>query len=896
MARRNKERRAAKRAEKRQNKIDSRTADVMGKELMDVQKAEKKRKKKEPKEVIDPQTGLNLSSPDPDSTIQKVKTKKKKKKVTTVTSPVQAGSIDIPQTSTTRELNYRKDPALKVNKMDKEGTLTDVVANTGRVTSRKIGDPTANALSPTPMPTQSAIDASNELRKSELNIGDEIRKEAESKVDEGKATQGQFNQALEDASKAEEEVKKEKQKISTPIPGDGSTLSGAMMAGGAPPVSFSGIGQKADVEKEVVNQAKANAEQNPSAPAANTAANLGAIEKLGIQDYYPTASRNIAVGTFTGEVIGSQTIYSGAGGLAPMGLYDARKRALAKAATAKQAAIDKFLTLEDTAKAYNMEYKDYAYDHLYDILEKHGFSVTSVMRDRDAAKEVYRLKSLGKELKFVEEESKSVLEQLGKEGAYVPPSIAKAAKNMFYGMQDKDKVFSGKSDLVKTISELKAYNSLTKKAEDLATEFSTKLSEMQMNEGAMANYAATGEVKGNEEFEKGKRSFVSKIQSGKLARGTDGYYTGMLKYFGGNVDELFSSYVDAANYSEDQLEASKKIFVNLMPESVEMTFNSYKDDSFKYYQLRENINLKKAEMIAAQQNTINLETQALSGAVGTIESGVAARLAETGGKYNPSDVNDRNFASYLIRSALNKSQSSGLFKWADEIPGKVGTDAYYSSQPIFVETKNAIKEDFANMTTTAYIKSGETYTPRAITLMELVNDAGRNFMLPAGKDKNNEMTYMKVGDKDLGRFNSLITGGKEASGGFVPTSSNTSLAYTDEYYGTMNKLTNKNLIQYAESPNKSQVRFFSGNLVVGTVEQEKRESVSAGTREVIKGATTLVDVERTYTLPGNWSGAERKASIGIDNADNKILFGDPTQKTRSSKFEGFNFGNSSNQQ
>jgi hypothetical protein len=857
---------------------------------MDVQKEENKRKKKEPKEVIDPQTGLNLSSPDPDSTIQKAKTKKKKKKVTTVTSPVQTGSINIPQTSTTRELDYRKDPALKVNKMDKKGTLTDVVANTGRVTSRKTGDPTSNALNLTSMPTQSAIDASNELRKSELNIGDEIRKEAESKVDEGKATQGQFNQALEDASKAEEEVKKEKQKISTPIPGDGSTLSGTMMAG-SPPVSFSGVGQKADVEKEVVTQAKDNATQNPSVTAANTAANLGAIEKLGIQDYYPTASRNIAVGTFTGEVIGSQTIYSGAGGLAPMGLYDARKRALAKAATAKQAAIDKFLTLEDTAKAYNMEYKDYAYDHLYDILEKHGFSVTSVMRDRDAAKEVYRLKSLGKELKFVEEESKAVLSQLGKEGSYVPPSIAKAAKDMFYGMQDKDKVFSGKSDLVKTISELKAYNSLTKKAEDLATEFSTKLSEMQMNEGAMANYAATGEVKGNEEFEKGKRSFVSKIQSGKLARGTDGYYTGMLKYFGGNVDELFSSYVDAANYSEDQLEASKKIFVNLMPESVEMTFQSYKDDSFKYYQLRESIKLKKAEMIASQQNTINLETQALNGAASTIEAGVAARISETGG-YNPKDVNDQNFARTLIRRAFNSSQSSGILKNTNEVPGKYGTNSYVSSQPIFVETKNAIKEDFGNMTTTAYLNG----RPVTITLNQLVSDQGKNYKLITGKNKEGKDLIRHVTTPELKRYIQLRDGGKEAIGGFVPTSSNTSLAYTEPMSGSISKLNEENIVQYANSPNKSQIRFFTGNLVVSGTAKEQRESVAGSAVDVLKGGTIETEVERTFALPGNWSGSERKSSIGMDNADNKILFRDPTQKTTSSKFEGFNFGNSSNQQ
>ena len=52
MARRNKERRAAKRAEKRQNKIDSRTAKIMSKELIDVQKAEKKGKKKNLKRLL----------------------------------------------------------------------------------------------------------------------------------------------------------------------------------------------------------------------------------------------------------------------------------------------------------------------------------------------------------------------------------------------------------------------------------------------------------------------------------------------------------------------------------------------------------------------------------------------------------------------------------------------------------------------------------------------------------------------------------------------------------------------------------------------------------------------------------------------------------------------------
>lgn len=49
------------------------------------------------------------------------------------------------------------------------------------------------------------------------------------------------------------------------------------------------------------------------------------------EDYYPQVGRAIGVGTSSGEIIGSRTIYTGAGVLAPMGLYDARKRALAAA-------------------------------------------------------------------------------------------------------------------------------------------------------------------------------------------------------------------------------------------------------------------------------------------------------------------------------------------------------------------------------------------------------------------------------------------------------------------------------------------------------------------------------------------------------------------------------------
>ena len=196
------------------------------------------------------------------------------------------------------------------------------------------------------------------------------------------------------------------------------------------------------------------------------------------------------------------------------------------------------------------------------------------------------------------------------------------------------------------------------------------------------------------------------------------------------------------------------------------------------------------------------------------------------------------------------------------------------------------------MTTTAYLNG----QPVSITLNQLVGDKGENYELITGKDKYGADIYAKASLDQIKRFTALRDGGKEAEGGFVPTSSNTSLAYTDPISGTIAKLNEKNIVQYANSSNKSQIRFFTGNLVVSGTAKEKRQSVGGSYLDVLKGGTIETEVERTFALPGNWSGAERKSSVGIDNADNKILFGDPTQKTRSSKFEGFNFGNSSNQQ
>ena len=144
----------------------------------------------------------------------------------------------------------------------------------------------------------------------------------------------------------------EEDKIVTtePIP-NASSNALSTIGQGAGLQGVDATGTKKDVEDETIRQAKEEYEEIPT----------GVIEKLGVQDYYPEIGRDIAVGTFTGSRIGSQTIYSGAGGLLPMGLYDARKRALAETAKKKQAALDKLMTTPDVVPQFNTEYKSYAY-------------------------------------------------------------------------------------------------------------------------------------------------------------------------------------------------------------------------------------------------------------------------------------------------------------------------------------------------------------------------------------------------------------------------------------------------------------------------------------------------------------------------------------------------------
>jgi hypothetical protein len=189
-----------------------------------------------------------------------------------------------------------------------------------------------------------------------------------------------------------------------------------------------------------------------------------AIEKLALQDYFPNAGRNIAVGTFTGSRIGSQTIYSGYGALAPMGLIDARKRAIVKRDKEKRAKLDEFLSIPNTYKVYHDFAKPYAAGKFAEIGAKHGWDYDKIMSDPDALKEVYRLKGVYETFEkagAAAEELKELMQDPTKE-VYISPKIRKKIWTFTRGQVNPEPYLSGKRDINEITKGMVPYPSFIK--------------------------------------------------------------------------------------------------------------------------------------------------------------------------------------------------------------------------------------------------------------------------------------------------------------------------------------------------------------------------------------------------------------------------------------------------
>jgi ATPase subunit of ABC transporter with duplicated ATPase domains len=156
----------------------------------------------------------------------------------------------------------------------------------------------------------------------------------------------------------------------------------------------------------------------------------------------------VAVGTFTGSRIGSQTIYSGAGVLLPMGLYDARKRALAKAATEKQAAVDKYFDVIDTAPQYQEKFNTDTFDFMNNKLNQYKGNYDAFLKDPEVRREYARRKGLAKELTHYSKWADDLLKDASEEKKYVTKEMVDVSGEIKSALiNNADDVVSGKKDL-----------------------------------------------------------------------------------------------------------------------------------------------------------------------------------------------------------------------------------------------------------------------------------------------------------------------------------------------------------------------------------------------------------------------------------------------------------------
>jgi len=341
--------------------------------------------------------------------------------------------------------------------------------------------------------------------------------------------------------------------------------------GGPAKPSYEQVTPKGKVEQDL-------AALNQQAMAMDLITPDAVLEKLDVRDYYPEVGKDVAVGTWTGSVLGSQTIYSGAGTLLPMGLYDARKRAIATAAKQKQDIIDKMVELPNTADQFQRNYQEYGYQNVIEAgLQKYG-SYEKMVKDPEWRRNMARFKNLGIELSYADKQADGLLKALG-EGKWVPKDVRETAYNLKNGMGDSiDDILNGKTSVLKETSKLRSYENGTAHVDELVKEGifdNDRLSELPIN-------LNTGEVmKDPEEYNK-----LIRAVNGDGSIDNDTYVKLTKKFFDtSKVYGLVDAWIKGNNADPNTRESMADYMIAQIPQKVISDFHSMGNQAFERQRL-----------------------------------------------------------------------------------------------------------------------------------------------------------------------------------------------------------------------------------------------------------------------------------------------------------------------
>jgi hypothetical protein len=179
-----------------------------------------------------------------------------------------------------------------------------------------------------------------------------------------------------------------------------------------------------------------------------------AIEKLGVQDYYPDMNQGIQEGSYSGSIVGSIPIYTAKGGVLPIGVFDARKRAVeAEAVKAKKTKED----LIELAKVKTAPQYQQAADNLaFGILDKYlnmANGDASVLMDPTnpigmrVQKELNKVNNIKQEADWLEKRGQELLKAINDEKMYVPNESKEVLKQWLGGNYSMEELMNNKKAL-----------------------------------------------------------------------------------------------------------------------------------------------------------------------------------------------------------------------------------------------------------------------------------------------------------------------------------------------------------------------------------------------------------------------------------------------------------------
>jgi hypothetical protein len=357
----------------------------------------------------------------------------------------------------------------------------------------------------------------------------------------------------------------------TVVGGDGSTLN-QQMQGGA--TTFDQGLNRTKVQDEVTNGAFQGFSNAP----------VVAIEKLGIQDYFPNAGENIAVGSYSGKYIGNTTIFAAPGARVPFGLYDARMRALKEAAADRQKAIDKIITAPQTAEQYQQVFNEYFFSGVESLRAKYGDDPNAILSSPEGAKFFANANAIARDYTKAVAYAESTLKTYADNDTYLPDSMRNKCLEVLYATGDDwKKAMNGEGSLISSLNGVLSYVNVMPQIEEYATEAlkPANLTQMPIN-------LKTGGEYDDENFIRERESFFIRVRSGGIQEGSNEYVEGIRKYFTGDYVKAITAICAAQNVSEEQTQDAIKYFEGRIPkESIELKYKSISTNAMELAKLEE---------------------------------------------------------------------------------------------------------------------------------------------------------------------------------------------------------------------------------------------------------------------------------------------------------------------